>query len=90
LLIKHRDDWSGPLDITEFAPLSVKSEGDLEDILAADTPAVWDSGRPGGQIGAALSKIIDRAAERKTQQAASRKRQAASGRTTKKKARPKR
>ena len=23
LLIKHRDDWSGPIDITEFAPLSV-------------------------------------------------------------------
>src|SRR5215510_10735929 len=21
LLIKHRDDWAGPLDITEFAPL---------------------------------------------------------------------
>ena len=34
LLIKHRDDWSGDLDITEFAPKSVKSEGDLEDILA--------------------------------------------------------
>src|SRR6185295_9942198 len=24
LLIKHRDDWSGDLDITEFAPKSVK------------------------------------------------------------------
>src|SRR5215831_8953402 len=31
LLIKHRDDWAGDLDITEFAPLSVKSEGDFED-----------------------------------------------------------
>src|SRR3954469_4348989 len=37
LLIKHRDDWSGAVDITEFAPLSVKSSGNLEDILAADT-----------------------------------------------------
>ncbi len=35
LLIKHRDEWSGELDITEFAPLSVKSEGDLADILAS-------------------------------------------------------
>ena len=25
LLIKHRDDWAGPIDIAEFAPLSVKS-----------------------------------------------------------------
>src|SRR5213594_2385956 len=40
LLIKHRDEWSGDLDITEFAPKSVKSEGDFEDILAEDTPAV--------------------------------------------------
>ena len=30
LLIKHRDFWSGPLDITTFAPLSVKSEGDFD------------------------------------------------------------
>lgn len=48
LLIKHRDFWSGALDITEFAPLSVKSEGDFEDILAADMPALWRTGRPGG------------------------------------------
>ncbi len=26
LLIKHRDEWSGALDIAEFAPLSVKTE----------------------------------------------------------------
>ena len=32
LLIKHRDDWSGEIDITEFAPLSVKSERDLAEI----------------------------------------------------------
>src|SRR5437016_3309145 len=31
LLIKHRDDWSGDLDIAEFAPKSVQSGGDLED-----------------------------------------------------------
>ena len=38
LLIKHRDDWAGDVDIVEFAPRSVKSEGDFEDILAADRP----------------------------------------------------
>jgi len=67
LLIKHRDDWSGDLDITEFAPKSVKSEGDLEDILAADTPALWRSGKPakGGSAGALLTATIERAAKLK-------------------------
>ena len=46
LLIKHRDFWSGSIDIAEFAPLSVKSEGDFDDILADDMPDVWFPGRP--------------------------------------------
>jgi bifunctional non-homologous end joining protein LigD len=64
LLIKHRDDWAGDVDITEFAPRSVKSEGDFEDILATDQPDVWLSNRPakGGEAGAMLAKIIERAA----------------------------
>ena len=66
LLIKHRDDWSGPIDIAEFAPLSVKTEGDFEDILAADTPAIWQSHKPGGQIGATLERIIQKVATMKT------------------------
>ena len=48
LLIKHRDEWSGELDITTFAPSSVKSDGEFEDILAADTPARLDV-EPAGQ-----------------------------------------
>ena len=57
LLIKHRDDWAGDVDITEFAPRSVKSDGDFEDILAADKPDVWQSNRPakGGEAGAMLA-----------------------------------
>ena len=71
LLIKHRDDWAGELDITEFAPKSVKTEGDFEDILAADTPEVWISNKParpavGGDAGAMLSRIIERAAALKS------------------------
>jgi bifunctional non-homologous end joining protein LigD len=64
LLIKHRDDWAGDVDITEFAPKSVKSDGDFEDILAADKPDVWQSHRPakGGEAGAMLATIIERAA----------------------------
>jgi bifunctional non-homologous end joining protein LigD len=72
LLIKHRDDWSGDLDITEFAPRSVKSDGDFEDILGEDTPAIWQSHRPakGGDAGAMLATIIDRAAKLKTSRSA--------------------
>jgi len=67
LLIKHRDDWSGDLDITEFAPRSVKSDGEFEDILAQDTPAIWHTNRPakGGDAGAMLATIIERAARLK-------------------------
>jgi bifunctional non-homologous end joining protein LigD len=65
LLIKHKDDWSGDLDIAEFAPRSVKSDGDFADILAEDNPAIWHTNRPakGGDTGAAFEKIIARAAE---------------------------
>ena len=64
LLIKHRDEWAGDVDITEFASKSVKSEGDFEDILAADNPAIWQTNRPaeGGATGAMLKAIIDKAA----------------------------
>ena len=86
LLIKHRDDWAGELDIAEFAPLSVKSGGDLEDILGADTPAVWLSNRPakGGEAGAMLATIIERAAKLKAKRAApiKTKRAASTRRTT--------
>ena len=65
LLIKHRDDWSGPIDIAEFAPLSVKSEGDFADILSQDDPDVWRSNRPakGGETGAMFERIVKRALE---------------------------
>ena len=65
LLIKHRDEWAGDVDIAEFAPRSVKSDGDFEDILAEDNPAIWHTNRPakGGDTGAAFEKIIARAAE---------------------------
>ena len=63
LLIKHRDEWAGPLDIAEFAPLSVKSGGDFADILAEENPAIWESHRPaqGGDAGAMFARIIERA-----------------------------
>ena len=69
LLIKHRDEWSGELDIAEFAPRSVKSDGDFEDILAQENPAIWRSNRPaeGGDTGAMFERIIARAIEIQSQ-----------------------
>lgn len=61
LLIKHKDEWSGPIDITEFAPLSVKTPGaDFADILAADTPALWHSNPPAktGDTGRLFQRLI--------------------------------
>ena len=67
LLIKHRDDWAGDVDITEFAPKSVKSDGDFADILAGGDPEIWISHRPaqGGETGAMFEKIVARALEMK-------------------------
>lgn len=65
LLIKHRDEWSsGELDITSFAPLSVKSSGDFADILEQEAPQVWVSNK--GKRGApmeSLSKIVKKVEE---------------------------
>ena len=81
LLIKHRDDWAGDVDITEFAPRSVKSDGEFEDILAADKPDVWVSNRPaeGGAAGEMLATIIERAAALKAGRAIERTSAAKSG-----------
>ena len=64
LLIKHRDDWAGRIDVTKLDK-SVKSFGDFENILAADNPNIWHSHRPakGGEAGAMLQQIIDKAAK---------------------------
>ena len=67
LLIKHRDEWAGDVDITEFAPKSVKSGGEFADILADGDPEIWVSHRPaqGGETGAMFEKIVARALEMK-------------------------
>ncbi|MDB5356631.1 MAG: putative ligase-like protein [Phycisphaerales bacterium] len=71
LLIKHRDEWAGPVDVTKAAPDSVKSFGDFADILGADEPEIWRSHRPaeGGEAGALLRKVIEEAAQRKARTA---------------------
>ncbi len=65
LLIKHRDEWAGPIDIAKKAPLSVKCFCDFPDILARDKPDVWESHLPakGGEAGTMLKEIIGKAAK---------------------------
>lgn len=88
LLLKHRDAWSGPLDIGTFAPRSVKSGGDFEDILAEDVPARWLSNRPAksGATGELLAQVIRRAAELKLAKTSGRAARARA--TTKARAKP--
>jgi bifunctional non-homologous end joining protein LigD len=82
LLIKHRDDWAGDVDITTFAPLSVKSKQDFHEILAEDDPSVWTTNRPvaGGATGAMLREIIEKAAALKAERGGDRPRPKTSGR----------
>jgi bifunctional non-homologous end joining protein LigD len=62
LLIKHRDDWAGPIDIATFAPLSVKSEQNFRGILTQQNPGIWHSNRAAaGMTGdAAMAKIVEK------------------------------
>jgi bifunctional non-homologous end joining protein LigD len=71
LLIKHRDEWAGDLDIATFAPLSVKSGLDFHEILAEDNPDIWRTNRPvtGGETGAMLREIVEKAAALKLERA---------------------
>lgn len=68
LLLKHRDEWAGPIDIAEFAPLSVKTpDADFADILATGTPDIWSGNPPAksGDTGKLFQKIVARAVELK-------------------------
>ncbi len=65
LLIKHRDEWAGDIDIATFAPHSVTGGGDFADILSKNNPDIWRSERPakGGEAGAMYTRIIAQAIE---------------------------
>ncbi len=68
LLIKHKDEWAGPIDIAEFAPLSVKTSFDFAGILAQDNPDVWRSNRPAstGDTGKMFERIMAQAVAMRT------------------------
>ena len=57
LLIKHRDEWAGDVDVVAVANRSVKSDKDFEGILKdAD---VWESHQPGKEdLRAIVEKVV--------------------------------
>jgi bifunctional non-homologous end joining protein LigD len=62
LLIKHADEWSGAIDITTFAPLSVKSDRDFKGILkASGYPEEWKVNPPakGGEAGHMYVSLLE-------------------------------
>jgi bifunctional non-homologous end joining protein LigD len=89
LLIKHKDEWAGPIDIVEFAPLSVKTpNADFAEILQGKTPDLWLSNAPakGGDTGAMFKKIIERALGMKAPPAEKKNTKVTKARTSKAKA----
>ena len=78
LLIKHRDEWSGPLDITEFAPHSVKTPGaDFAQILGNGVPDLWTRNPPAktGDTGRLFQRILAQVVEAKNTSTTGRARQ---------------
>jgi bifunctional non-homologous end joining protein LigD len=69
LLIKHKDSWSGPVDITQATPKSIKTDMDFPEILAAERAELWPSHMPakGGATGKLLGEIIRQATAMKVQ-----------------------
>jgi bifunctional non-homologous end joining protein LigD len=57
LLIKHRDDWAGEVDVTKVAGRGVRSDLDFQGILKSD-PAVWESHKAGSSD--ELEKIVQK------------------------------
>lgn len=61
LMLKHKDEWAGPVDIASFAPYSIKTGGDFTDILAQDAPDLWTSNRASKGGPAHMVKVVERA-----------------------------
>ncbi len=72
LLIKHRDTWSGEVDVVGLAPQSVKSWGGLADVLAEHGDAnLWATSPPvkSGETAERFRQIIQEARQKRAQRA---------------------
>ncbi len=58
LLIKHRDEWAGEIDVTAKFNKSVRTDRDFEGILKSE-PEVWESHKAAGG-GDDMQKIIEK------------------------------
>jgi bifunctional non-homologous end joining protein LigD len=58
LLIKHRDEWAGDVDVTATFNKSVRTDRDFEGILKSE-PDVWESHKAAGG-GDDMQKIIEK------------------------------
>jgi hypothetical protein len=56
LLIKHRDQWAGDVDVAVEFPRSIKTDRSFEEIVKSD-PDLWKSHKPAT---ADLQKIVDK------------------------------
>lgn len=68
LLIKHRDAWSGEVDVTTLADQSVKSWGGLSDVLAEHGEAgLWSKSPPvrSGETAERFREVIREAAKKR-------------------------
>ena len=66
LLIKHRDEWAGDVNVIDVAPLSVTTSRDLPEILAQAKPKIWKTYKPqegGGETGELRDQVVKRAVE---------------------------
>jgi DNA ligase D-like protein (predicted 3'-phosphoesterase) len=61
LLLKHKDEWAGPLDIAAFAPYSIKTGADFTDIMQQEAPDLWTSNRASKSGQAHMLKVVERA-----------------------------
>ncbi len=61
LLIKHKDQWVGVINVTEKFPTSVRTDRDFEGILKSD-PDVWQSHKAAGgsdDMQKIIEKVLD-------------------------------
>ena len=67
LLIKHKDEWAGDLDIVEFAPKSIQSDHDFKEILADGFPESWKDAPPakGGEAGKMYRSLLSAVPQKK-------------------------
>jgi bifunctional non-homologous end joining protein LigD len=85
LLIKHKDDWAGDVDIAILAPKSIRTDHTFEEILKSD-PDIWESHKAGTTD--ELEKIVAKVAALSEQESPPKSRATRAARASKRPAWP--